>query len=218
MEFRGHIPDIVIKRLPIYVRALLRLQEAARDTVSSSELAVATGSTAAQIRRDLSYFGEFGKQGRGYEIEYLLEAVKQILHLDEQWRIALVGAGPLGQAVARYSRFAEQGFRITHVYDHNPDRIGARLDDLTIEDVSYMPQTIRKEEIQLAILAVPATAAQGVADTLVGAGIKAILNYAPVSIQAPDDVRVQDIDPVAALQSLTYYVTPASRRPGRISA
>lgn len=221
MQPSENIPDIVIKRLPIYARALLQLVESGEATVSSNELAEATGSTAAQIRRDLSYFGEFGKQGRGYDIAHLSGAIREILNLNEEWRLVLVGAGSLGQAVARNGRFAEQGFPISHIYDHNAARIGRRLDGLVIEDVAGMPEVIRREGITIAILAVPPAAAQQVADVLVESGVKAILNYAPATIHVPDDVRVQDIDPVAALQSLTYYLSPAVpklRRPGRVSA
>lgn len=208
MEAHSNIPDVVIRRLPIYARALTQHLGAGRSTVSSNELAIATGSTAAQIRRDLSYFGGFGKQGMGYDAEHLLGAIKGILHLNERWPVVLVGAGPLGQAVARYSGFEEQGFLIRRVYDHNPERIGARIDALVVEDAAAMPEALIREGISVAILAVPATAAQAVADTLVGAGVKAILNYAPSMLQVPEDVRVQDIDPVAALQSLTYYLAP----------
>lgn len=215
VEGHGNIPDVVIRRLPIYARALEQLLETGTRIVSSGDLAAATGNTAAQIRRDLSYFGEFGKAGRGYDGRHLLEAIRRILHLQAPWKLVLVGAGALGQAVARYTRFAEQGFQICRVYDHNPKRIGTRLNGLTVEDVVTMPKGIREEGILLAVLAVPAASAQAVADSLVESGVKAILNYAPVSIQVPDDVRVQDIDPVAALQTLTYYVTPPASRSSR---
>ena len=208
IQAQANIPDIVIKRLPLYARALAHLRDAGCELVSSNELALATGSTAAQIRRDLSYFGGFGKQGRGYDADHLLAAIRSILNLDEQWPVALVGAGPLGQAVARYAGFAEQGFLIRRVYDHNPERIGLQLNNLLVEDVADMPDTLCADGIAVAILAVPAAAAQEVAEQLVRSGVKAILNYAPATLQVPDDVRVQDLDPVAALQSLTYYLEP----------
>lgn len=213
MDAGAHIPDIVIRRLPIYARALGRLLEAGGQTVSSRDIALATGHTAAQVRRDLSYFGEFGKQGKGYDAQYLLAAIKGILNIKEEWKIVLVGAGPLGQAVARYRRFASNGFHISWVYDHNPERIGILLDGLIVEDVREMQSRIIHEDVKIAIIAVPDASAQRVADSLVEAGVKAILNYAPVTIQVPRDVRVYDIDPVAALQSLTYYLPHSPHDP-----
>ena len=221
MQAGVNIPDVVIKRLPIYARALSELLLSGAEIVSSSELAIATGSTAAQIRRDLSYFGEFGKQGKGYDSIHLLDAIREILNITQQYRVVIVGAGPLGQAIARYSGFSENGFHLSWVYDHNPDRIGTRLGDIVVEDVRHMPARIRAEQVKVAIMAVPAAAAQEVADTLVDAGVKGILNYAPVILRVPADVRVYDIDPVAALQSLTYYLDPAPprlRRPTRLSS
>jgi redox-sensing transcriptional repressor len=208
----NNIPDVVIKRLPIYLRALNQLLASGATIVSSSELALATGSTAPQIRRDLSYFGEFGKRAKGYDIVHLLDSIREILNIEEQYRVVVVGAGPLGQAIARYGGFRENGFLLSWVYDHNPERIGTRLNDIVVEDVARMPERVRSEGVRIAILAVPSAAAQEVADLLVGAGVKAILNYAPVVLRVPDDVRVYDIDPVAALQSLTYYLSPALPR------
>ncbi len=209
LDAPNNIPDVVIKRLPIYSRALVQILATGQRTVSSNELAMATGSTAAQIRRDLSYFGGFGKQGKGYDVERLLAAIREILNLNEQWPVVLIGAGSLGQAVARYGGFAEQGFVVRRVFDHNVERIGMRINDLVVQDVREMAGLVRQEGILVAILAVPAGAAQKVADDLAEAGVKAILNYAPSTIQVPDDVRVHDIDPVAALQSLTYYLSPS---------
>ncbi len=208
-----NIPEVVIKRLPIYARVLNELLESGATVVSSSDLALATGSTAAQIRRDLSYFGEFGKQGKGYDVVHLLEAIREILNVNEQYRVVVVGAGSLGQAIARYEGFRHNGFLLSWVYDHNPERIGKRLsDDMVVEDVAHMAERVRNEGVKIAILAVPASAAQDVTETLVEAGVKAILNYAPVVLRVPDDVRVYDIDPVAALQSLTYYLSPTLPR------
>ncbi len=217
LDAPNNIPDVVIKRLPIYSRALVQILATRQRTVSSNELAMATGSTAAQIRRDLSYFGGFGKQGKGYDVERLLAAIREILNLNEQWPVVLIGAGSLGQAVARYGGFAEQGFVVRRVFDHNVDRIGMRINDLVVQDVREMAELVRQEGILVAILAVPAGAAQKVADDLAKAGVKAILNYAPSTIQVPDDVRVHDIDPVAALQSLTYYLTPSEAQARGVS-
>lgn len=198
---------MVIQRLPLYARALTSLLEGGRQVVSSQDIAMAAGHTAAQVRRDLSYFGGFGKQGKGYDAQYLLSRIKAILHINEQWRVVLVGAGPLGQAIARNNRFAQNGFHISWVYDHNAERIGTTLDGLTVEHVGDMRKRIIEEDVKIAILAVPHQAAQSVTETLVDAGIRAILNYSPTSIQVPEWVHVYNIDPVTALQSLTYYLT-----------
>lgn len=215
MEAEGNIPDIVIKRLPIYARALSEILLSGARMVSSNELALATGSTAAQIRRDLSYFGEFGKQGKGYDVGHLLNAIRQILNINAEYRVVIVGAGLLGQAIARYNGFRENGFLLSWMYDHNPERIGMRVGDIVVEDVADMPQRVREEDVKIAILAVPPAAAQEVTELLVDCGIRAILNYAPAVVRVPDDVRVYDIDPVAALQSLTYYLSPSVPRPRR---
>lgn len=215
MEAEANIPNIVIKRLPIYARALADMLLSGAEMVSSNELALATGSTAAQIRRDLSYFGEFGKQGKGYDVRHLLAAIREILNIDEEYRVVVVGAGPLGQAIARYSGFRENGFLLSWMYDHNPDRIGTRVGDIVVEDVAEMPRRVREEDVKIAILAVPSSAAQEVTDLLVDSGIKAILSYASAILRVPEDVRVYDIDPVSALQSLTYYLSPAVPRPRR---
>ncbi|ACZ41956.1 CoA-binding domain protein [Thermobaculum terrenum ATCC BAA-798] len=213
------IPEVVIKRLPIYYRSLQQMAQMGKDVVSSQELAKSAGVTATQVRRDLSYFGEFGKQGKGYSVELLLSELRRILNLDRDWDVVLVGAGSLGRAVTRYPRLEQHGFRIRHVYDHNPNRINTRLNGLVVEDVSLMPEQISREGIRIAIIAVPPSSAQEVADELVRSGIKAILNYAPATIQVPDDVRVYDIDPVAAMQSLTYYLEPyESRRKRKLSS
>ncbi len=212
MEPGISIPDVAIKRLPIYARALTGMLDAGSEIVSSKELALATGSTAAQIRRDLSYFGEFGKQGKGYDIHHLLDEIRSILNINEPYRVVVVGAGPLGQAISRYGGFSEHGFQLSWVYDHNPERIGTMLNDVLVEDVVTMPERIRTMQVRVAIIAVPAAAAQQVADMLVESGIKAILNYAPAVLRVPSDVRVNDIDPVAALQALTYYLSPAPSR------
>lgn len=215
MEPEANIPDIVIKRLPIYARALSDILLSGGEMVSSNELALRTGSTAAQIRRDLSYFGEFGKQGKGYDVGHLLNAIRQILNINAEYRVVIVGAGLLGQAIARYNGFRENGFLLSWMYDHNPERIGMQVGDIVVEDVADMPRRVREEEVKIAILAVPTAAAQEVTDMLVDCGIRAILNYAPAVLRVPEEVRVYDVDPVAALQSLTYYLSPAAPRPRR---
>lgn len=201
------IPDIVISRLPVYLRALERLAQEGFEVTSSHELGRRLGISSAQIRKDLSHFGGFGKQGTGYRITFLREQLKNVLKVEREWQIALVGAGDLGSAVARYRGFAERGFHITHIFDNAPDRIGQTIGGFTIQALDMMQGLIRSEAIRIAMIAVPAEAAQSVADQLVAAGIQAILNYAPINLNVPAHVHVQNIDPVLHLQRMTYYLT-----------
>lgn len=208
----GHaIPDIVIRRLPIYVRTLSLLAEQGVDTVSSDDLAHQIGVTAAQIRRDLSYFGRFGKQGKGYEVATLVAEIEHILHLDLHWQVALVGFGHLGQAVAAYRGFGSATFEIVAIFDRNPAKIGqASEDGVPILDASEITRVVRERDIQMGIIAVPAAAGQEAADALVAGGVRAILNYAPVILRVPEGVWVREIDPTGAMQSMTYYLNDQS--------
>jgi redox-sensing transcriptional repressor len=205
------IPDIVIRRLPIYARTLDFLASEGVTTVSSSELGERIGVTAAQIRRDLSYFGEFGKQGKGYNVQYLLNQVRDILNLSRQWGVALVGVGQLGQAIARYNGFTDKGFEISALFDADSRKVGTQLNNLPIHHFSEIPEVVQELGLVVAIVAVPASHAQEVVNLLVQAGVKAILNYAPINIQVPDDVRTRHLDPVVALQSMTYYLEPETK-------
>lgn len=200
------IPDIIVSRLPIYLRALQRMLEIGIQTTSSQELGEKVGISAAQIRKDLSQFGEFGKQGTGYFIPFLVDKLKHILHVDRMWDVAVVGMGDIGHAIARYQGLNTRGFNVVLLFDHDPAKIGEKVGDLVIRDVKELVSAIRAEEVKMAMLAVPATAAQQVADKLVEAGVKAILNYAPVSISLPSHVRLQYIDPVIGLQRMSYYL------------
>jgi redox-sensing transcriptional repressor len=200
------IPDIVIGRLPIYLRALNRLAQEGRDITSSHELGQRLGISSAQIRKDLSHFGGFGKQGTGYQIVYLQEKLRQVLHMQQEWEIALIGAGTLGTAIANYKGFADRGFHIACIFDASPNRVGTELADFTVESVDNMQQRIQEMGIKLAMIAVPAETAQQVADLLVAAGVTGILNYAPINLNVPEGVHVQYIDPVIHLQRMTYYI------------
>ena len=201
-----YIPGVVVRRLPICLRALSFMADEGRKITSSQELGARLHLSAAQIRKDLSYFGEFGKQGTGYEIDHLREQLLKILHVDRAWPLALIGAGDLGQAIMHYEDLVDRGFCVAAVFDNNPRKVGKKLGDQEILDIPSLPKTIRRKKIQIAIIAVPASAAQEVTDILVKAGIKAILNYAPIVLSVPEDVNVYDIDPVAGLQSMTYYL------------
>lgn len=200
------IPDIVIRRLPIYARSLQHLRHEGIDTVSSGDLGARLGVSAAQIRRDLSYFGEFGKQGKGYNVDYLLQQINSILGLEKDWPMALVGLGHLGRALLHYDELREQGFCIEELFDHNPDKVGQKIGDSVIHDLDELPRLLGEQNIRMSIIAVPARGAQEVADALVAAGVLAILNYSPIIVQVPPHVRIRHIDPVVALQSMTYYI------------
>jgi redox-sensing transcriptional repressor len=206
MNENKHIPDIVVGRLPLYLRALQQLAAHNRQVTSSQELAERLGFSAAQIRKDLSHFGEFGKQGTGYSIAELAQCLQRILHLDRVWEMAVVGAGDVGHAVARYNGFANRGFHVAMIFDSDPAKIGTRIGEYVVQDAAAMPEAIRQAGILVAMIAVPEAYAQAVADQLVKAGIKAILNYAPVSLSTPPGVQVQYIDPGVHLQKMAYYL------------
>ncbi len=207
------IPEVVIDRLPIYVRALTVLERQGRDVVNSQELGGKLGVTPAQIRKDLSYFGRFGKQGRGYNVKRLLEELHQILGITREWSMVLVGVGQLGRAILGYGGFAPQGFRIVGAFDVDSEAIGERVNGLEVKSIDVLPEEMRQLHAQLGIVAVPAASAQQVIDMLVASGVKAILNYAPIAAHVPPDVRIKDIDPVLALQSMTFYIKDAGTAP-----
>ena len=200
------IPDIVIGRLPLYLRALQRMIQEGRQVTSSQELGELLGISAAQIRKDLSQFGEFGKQGTGYNIEFLIDQLRKILKLDRVWDMAVIGAGDIGHAVARYQGFRDRGFQVTLIFDNDPEKIGTKIGDFVVQDVSEMVKSIQKAGVKVAMVTTPAAYAQDVADQLIEAGVKAILNYAPIRINAPADVRVQYIDPATHLQRMSFYL------------
>jgi redox-sensing transcriptional repressor len=200
------IPEVVVERLPVYARALQQLANQGREVVSSQDLGEQLGVTPAQIRKDLSYFGRFGKQGRGYNIRRLVEELRQILGLDREWTMALVGVGHLGRAILQYGGFAPQGFHVVAAFDNDPATIGQEIAGLTIQDVGDLPQSMAKRPVEIGIVAVPAEQAQSMIDRLVSAGVQAILNYAPIAAHVPEGVHLRHIDPVLSLQSMTFYV------------
>jgi len=205
-EGEGPIPDIVIRRLPIYVRTLRALLDQEIESVSSEELAELIGVTAAQIRRDLAYFGKFGKQGKGYDTRFLAQTVGRILRLDTVWPVALIGLGHLGRAIANYKGFTPSSFEIVALFDRRSRHIGDVVNDMEIQPEDRLVETLRAQEIKIGIIATPKVDAQEAADLLVAGGVQAILNYAPVILKVPDYVTVREIDPVGALQSMTYYI------------
>ncbi len=205
---RRAIPDIVIGRLPVYLRALNFLVAEGREITSSQELGDRLGISSAQIRKDLSHFGEFGKQGTGYDIAFLRDQLRQIMKVDRMWDVALVGAGNLGKAIADYGGFSGKGFTITAIFDTDLKKVGSTMgsNEVKVQAVEELAATIKERGVQVGIIAVPAEHAQQVARTMVEAGVRAILNYAPITITVPTGVRVQYIDPVVGLQRMTYYL------------
>jgi redox-sensing transcriptional repressor len=200
------IPDIVIGRLPIYLRALSLMIQEEKEYTSSHELGERLGISSAQIRKDLSHFGEFGKQGTGYNVHYLYEQIRQILQVDQQWPMAVVGVGDLGRALANYRGFAVRGFRVVCLFDNDPARIGEQVGDLTVLPADNLKDEVQRHNVQVAMIAVPMETAQVVANQLVEAGVRAILNYAPITLTVPQGVQVQYIDPAVHLQHMTYYL------------
>ena len=197
---------MVVERLPLYVRVLSSFEANEVEIVSSEQLGSELHVTPAQIRKDLSYFGRFGKQGRGYNVSRLAEELRQILGLDRSWNAALVGVGRLGRAILSYPGFRPEGFNIVAAFDTNPATIGETIDGITVESLDLIPDAVDALDISIGIVAVPSRFAQQVIDQFVEAGIGAILNYAPITTHAPDHVKIQNIDPVISLQSMTFYL------------
>ncbi len=201
-----HVPDVVVGRLPLYLRTLKQLQAEGRQVISSAQLAKLLHLNPAQIRKDLSMFGEFGRQGVGYTVAELISQLERILHVDRTWEMIVVGAGALGQALVNYPGFETNGFRIAAIYDNDPQKIGKTIGRFIIRDVQRMPQDVRAHGWRIGILAVPEAAAQGVAEQMAVAGIRAILCYAPTVLTLPDEVQVQYIDPIVHLQHMAFYL------------
>lgn len=207
---KDEIPDIVIGRLPVYLRTLEILADEGQAVASSQELGHRLGISSAQIRKDLSHFGEFGKQGTGYDVTYLRGELEKILQVDCVWSLVLVGAGYLGHALASYNGFENRGFRIVAVFDVDPDKIGTEVgNSLVVEPMSVIPERVREYGCRIGVIAVPAGAAQDVADSLIRAGIRSILSYAPITLSVPAGVRVEYIDPVVHFQHMTFYLDKA---------
>ncbi len=201
------ISDSTIRRLSRYYRSLEQLIKKNMETVSSDQLAEMDGITSAQVRKDLSFFGTFGKRGLGYNTKRLQSQIGEILGLHKNWRVAVVGAGNIGRALVKYEEFAKQGFQLCLIMDADPEKIGTSVGDLIIRDTHNLKSLIKSEKINIAIIAVTANAAQAVADQLVEAGIKAILNFAPISIKTPPDVQVKSENTAIEIEALSYFLT-----------
>lgn len=206
------IPKAVVGRLSLYLRELQRLVREGHDTISSSQLGDSLGFSDAQVRKDLANFGQFGHPGVGYRCDQLIAKVKQILGTDRSWPVALVGIGNLGRALLRYRGFEEQGFRVVAAFDVDPAIVGRRVEGLSVQHLDSLTEVVAQESIRLAILAVPAAQARGVAEKLVAAGIEGVLNFAPVTLSLPSRIRVHGVDLAIELEQLAFaVVNPAQK-------
>jgi len=205
------IADSTVRRLSLYLRFLEESSQRGLITISSDELARRGGTTSAQVRKDLSFFGSFGKRGLGYSVPELTESLREILGLRHDWQVIIVGAGKIGTALAQYRGFRQRGFRVIAVYDRDPKKIGSQWDSLTVRDMANIERDIAKEHPDIAVLATPGEEAQGVVDRLVRAGIRAVLNFAPVQIQVPPDVTLKTVNMAMELEGLSFALTNRDR-------
>jgi redox-sensing transcriptional repressor len=213
-EFEEHVPQGVIERLPLYLNVLIQLRHEGRSTSSSARLGELTGVNPAQIRRDLTHFGSFGRRGVGYEVVTLIDRIQRILGSDQTNRLVLVGAGNLGSAIASYDGLRKHGFIVSAVFDSDPLKIGSRLGDIIVRDGAELERVIGEQAIRIGVIAVPPDAAQGVADRLAASGIRVILNYTPAIVRVPPGVTVHKTDPVQELLHTLYYLSrPAAVAP-----
>ena len=207
---RKNIPSVTINRLSLYYRCLEKLIEnidkKKPEYISSSGIAEMTGINSAQIRKDLAYFGEFGKRGIGYPLIDLSKELKNILGLDKKWSVIIAGAGNLGKALVKYKGFQKRGFIIKGIFDNNPSKIGNKYDHIFIYDIKEIEEFILAEKINIGIIVVPADSAQEVADKMVAGGVKAILNFAPIHITLPPEIKIHNVDLSIEFEGLTYYL------------
>jgi len=199
------IPEATVGRLPVYLRALVDLAESGVTTVSSESLATAAGVNSAKVRKDLSHLGSYGTRGVGYDVAYLIHQIRRELGLTQHWSIVIVGVGNLGHALANYRGFGERGFRVTALVDADPDKVGERVGGIDVRHVDDLPELVRAHDIAIGVIATPATAVQDVADRLVAAGVRSILNFAPATISVPPGVSVRKVDLAVELQILAFY-------------
>jgi redox-sensing transcriptional repressor len=203
------VPPGVVERLPSYLNALLHLQGEGRQTASSARLSELAEVNAAQIRRDLAYFGQFGTRGVGYDITSLADRIQHILGSDHLESIAIVGAGNLGSALARYDGLQTRGFIVSALFDSDPDKVGIRVGDLSVRHVSEIERTVAEQGVRFGVLTVPARVAQAVADRLCRAGVRVIVNYSTAFVRVPQGVTLHNTDPVKELLHTLYYLSRA---------
>ena len=201
------IADSTVRRLSIYLRFLEEFEERGLATVSSDALARRGGTTSAQVRKDLSFFGSFGKRGLGYSVPELATALREILGLGREWRVVIIGAGKIGAALAQYRGFRQRGFQIVAAYDTNADKIGRELEGILVRDMNQLEADVAREQPDIAVLAIPGEFAQAALDRVVRAGVHAVLNFAPIQLNAPADVTVKTVNMAMELEGLTFALT-----------
>ena len=201
------IADSTVRRLSAYLRFLEDFEARGLNTISSEELAKRGGTTSAQVRKDLSFFGSFGKRGLGYSVPELAGRLREILGLGKEWRVVIVGAGKIGAALAQYRGFRQRGFNILAAYDNNAEKIGRKLEGIPVRDIDSLERDIQRDKPDIVVLTVPGEEAQTVLDRVVKAGIKAILNFAPTQLQAPADVTVKTVNMAMELEGLSFALT-----------
>jgi redox-sensing transcriptional repressor len=206
MMKKPNISQAVVRRLPIYLRFLHELNMKNIQTVSSRDLGNKLDFNPAQIRKDLAYFGEFGRKGIGYDVIYLIEKIRQILKLNQHINVSIVGAGNLGHALCNYNTYLKENMKIIAIFDENPAKIGEKINDLIVQPMSELKETVKAGQIRVGIITVPAAEAQNVANEFVEAGVEGILNFAPVIIRVAPEIRVHHADFTTELQSLAYYL------------
>jgi redox-sensing transcriptional repressor len=200
-----HVPEATVARLPVYLRSLLQVAADGVETISSETLAEMAGVNAAKVRKDLSYLGSFGTRGVGYDVQYLLFQMNAELGLNQEWPVLIVGVGHLGHALSNYGGFGDRGFPVAALIDADPKLVGTRLGDLVVHAMDDLDAVVRDHGIAIALITVPASAAQEVADQLVAAGVRSILNFAPTTVAVPGDVSVRKVDLAVELQILSFY-------------
>lgn len=201
------VPDSTVRRLSLYLRYLEEFGRRGVETVSSQELARGTGTTPAQVRKDLSFFGSFGKRGLGYFVPELIHRIRAILGLGREWRVLVLGAGRIGTALAGYPDFARRGFRVVALVDNDPSKIGGTSGGVPVRDVAELERIVHENVIDIAIVATPADAAQPLVRRAVAAGVRAFLNFAPVKLEVPTDVALRNVNMALELEGLSFAMT-----------
>jgi redox-sensing transcriptional repressor len=201
------IADSTVRRLSLYLRFLEEFENAGLTTVSSEELAARGGTTSAQVRKDLSFFGSFGKRGLGYQVAELTQRMRRILGLERDWRVVIVGVGKIGAALAQYEGFRQRGFRVIGLYDSDPAKIGREILGLPVRPIESLAEDNREQPVDIAVLAVPGNAAQRVVDEVVAAGIVGIMSFAPIQLHVPSDVTLNTVNMAMELERLSFALS-----------
>ncbi|MBK7713873.1 MAG: redox-sensing transcriptional repressor Rex [Gemmatimonadetes bacterium] len=201
------IAESTVRRLSLYLRFLEEFEEQGTETVSSEALAARGGTTSAQVRKDLSFFGSFGKRGLGYSVGELVQKLREILGLGRTYRVAMIGAGKIGSALVQYRGFLQRGFEIVAIFYTDLSKVGKAWNGLTVRDIRELEAEFRRQPVDIAVIVTPAEAAQAVADRCVSVGVKAVLNFAPVQLSVPDDVVVKTVNLALELETLSYALT-----------